>query len=145
MADINAAGLSKSNGQEFFADVIINDLTEIPCGGAVGNIACDGLAALGPPDVIDDEGCFGGGGVDPSRFVSLGGGFITMGFSSPLGLRPIENGDAIHVYEVGAAECGRFDDDPFVVTVSVGDGQLGVFVELGRGGDGSNIIPVSGL
>ena len=69
-----------------------------------------------------------------------------MQFSSVLnGDVTIESGDNIHVYEVGTSECGRFDNDPFRVSVAVSSDITGAFEEIGEGGRGDNIIPVSGL
>jgi hypothetical protein len=64
---------------------------------------------------------------------------VVVGF----GNEAIENGDTIKVYEVGATLCGRFDDDPFRVSVGVST-DLGTFVEQGEG-HGQIEFPVSGL
>lgn len=141
-ADIDAISVIKASGDEFFAESFEED-TDIDCSG---NLACDASALLGAPDVVDNGECFGGGAPDGSDFTALNGGFVIVQFSSVTnGEVAIENGDDIHVFEVGATECGRFDDDPFDVSVSTSDDVTGVFVELGRGGEGSNIIPVTGL
>jgi len=142
-ADVDAISVIKASGDEFFAESFEED-TDISCDGP--NLACDASALLGAPDVVDGGDCFGGGAPDGSDFTALNGGFVIVQFSSVTnGDVAIENGDDIHVFEVGATECGRFDDDPFDVSVSTSDDVTGVFVELGRGGEGNNIIPVTGL
>ena len=142
-ADVDAISVIKASGDEFFAESFEED-TDISCDGP--NLACDASALLGAPDVVDGGDCFGGGAPDGSDFTALNGGFVIVQFSSVTnGDVAIENGDDIHVFEVGATECGRFDNDPFDVSVSTSDDVTGVFVELGRGGEGNNIIPVTGL
>ena len=143
-ADIDALGLIKANGAEIFAQSVSAE-TDIDC---AGNQACDANALLGAPDAIDlDEGtCFGGGDPDGTLFTALNGGAIIVEFSSAAeGDVTIENGDAIHVYEVGSTECGRFDDDSYRVSVGVTDDFDGTIVILGEGKQGDNIIEVEGL
>ncbi len=141
-ADIDAIGLIKSNGLEVFATTV-SDQSDVSCDN---NSACDITALLGPPDVIDDSGCFGGGDVDTTLFVSLNQGFVIASFSGDgNGDQVIENGDAIYVYEIGATECGRFDDEPYTVSVGVSDNNTGTFIELGSTGSGDNIIEIQGL
>ncbi len=141
-ADIDAIGLIKSNGVEVFA-ITFSDQSAVSCDS---NAACDTAALLGPPDVINNGDCFDSNGVDTSLFTSLNEGFAIVSFSGDgNGDQVIENGDAIHVYEVGATECGRFDDDPYSVSVSVSDADNGAFIEVGRGAVGDNVIEVSGL
>ena len=142
-ADIDAISVIKASGDEIFAETFEED-TDIDC---TGNLACDASGLLGAPDAVDAGGtCFGGGAPDGSTFTALNAGFVIVQFSSVAnGDVTIENGDDIHVYEVGSTECGRFDDDPFRVSVSVADDITGDFEEIGEGGRGNNIIPVSGL
>ncbi len=143
-ADIDAIGLIKADGFESFAQSFSEE-SNVPCGpeddADAVNDACNPNAALGEPDAIDvDTGeCFDGGQPDESQFLSLNGGFVIVSFGGD----EIENGDAIHIYEVGNTECGRFEDEPF--TVSVSDDDLGSFLELGVSSTGDNIIEVSGL
>ncbi len=141
-ADVDAISLLKG-GEEFFAETFEED-TDIDCDG---NLACDANGLLGAPDAVDGPGsCFGGGAPDGSTFTALNAGFVIVQFSSvAAGDVTIENGDSVHVYEVGRTECGRFDDDAFRVSVSVADDVTGDFKEMGEGGRGSNIVPVSGL
>lgn len=142
-ADVDAISVIKASGDEFFAESFEAG-TEIDCDG---NLACDASALLGAPDAVDSDGtCFGGGSPDGSTFTALNAGFVIVQFSSiESGDVVIENGDDIHVFEVGSTECGRFDDDPFSVSVSTSDDVGGTFIELGDGGTGSNIVPVTGL
>ena len=143
-ADVDAIGLIKSTGEEHFAQAFEED-TDIDC---EGNLACDANSLLGAPDAVDPATgtCFGGGAPDGSTFTALNAGFVIVQFSSvAAGDVTIENGDSVHVYEVGRTECGRFDDDAFRVSVSVADDVTGDFKEMGEGGRGSNIVPVSGL
>ena len=138
-ADIDTVSLIKGgSGVEIFAQTI-SPLSEVSC---EGNLSCTQEAAIGSPDAIDPESgeCFGGGDVDETLFLALNQGFIIVSFGDEV----IENGDSIHVYEIGSVECGRFDDDPYSIAVSKSDG-LDDFVEVGTGSDGSNTIPVFGL
>ena len=143
-ADIDAVSLIKANGDEFFAQAVVD--SDISC---TGNLSCDPLAMLGSTDVVDPDlgECFGGGGVTPELFTALNGGWAIFEFSSAdNGDVVIENGDKIHVYEIGATECGRYDDDPF--SVSVGFSGDSDFVNLGDYGYGTgagNEALVSGL
>ncbi len=131
-----------ARGVIFFATTV-SDQSDVSCDN---NSACDITALLGPPDVIDDSGCFGGGDVDTTLFVSLNQGFVIASFSGDgNGDQVIENGDAIYVYEIGATECGRFDDEPYTVSVGVSDNNTGTFIELGSTGSGDNIIEIQGL
>ena len=140
-ADIDAVGLIKADETEVFATSVEAD-TDIEC---EGNLSCDPSSLLGPPDAVDARGCFGGGAPDPSRFTSLAGGLAIVGFAQSAA-PSIENGDRIHIYEVGSTECqGNFDDDPYAISVSVSAELSGSFIEIGSGGNGENIIPVSGL
>jgi hypothetical protein len=140
-ADIDAISVIKANGEEFYAQSFETE-TDIEC---EGNLACDPSALLGEQDFIGDGECPAPDAADP-RFTSLNGGFVIAQFSSiSNGDVAIENGDDIHVYEVGSTECGRFDDDPFRVSVSVSDEIGGAFTEVGIGGQGENIVPVTGL
>ncbi len=143
-ADIDAISVVKANGEELFAQSFEED-TNINC---EGNLACDANGLLGAPDAVDPATgtCFGGGAPDGLTFTALNAGFVVVQFSSVAdGDVTIENGDSIHVYEVGAAECGRFDDDAFLVSIAVSDAINGDFKEMGEGGRGSNIVPVTGL
>ncbi len=143
-ADVDAIGLIKSTGEEHFAQSFEED-TDIDC---EGNLACDANSLLGAPDAVDPATgtCFGGGQPDASIFTALNAGFVIVQFSSvEAGDVTIENGDSVHVYEVGGTECGRFDDDAFRVSVSVADAITGDFKVMGEGGNGTNIVPVSGL
>ena len=142
-SDIDTAGLIKGDGSgEFFATTVSVE-SDVPCDG---NSACDTSAMTGAPDVVNNGECFGGGGVDTTLFTSLNQGFAIVSFSGGgNGDQVIENGDAIHVYEIGATECGRFDDDPYSVSVGVSDTDTGSFIEIGAGAAGDNIIEVSGL
>ncbi len=150
-ADIDAVGLIKAeDGTELFAAVLQAE-SNVPCdaeeGGAI-NEACDPLALLGAPDAVNEGECFGGGDVDTTLFTSLNQGFVIVSFGDDeVGAEAavIENGDAIHVYELGATECGRFDDDTVTVSVGVSDQDLGAFIEMGTTVAGDNIIEVSGL
>jgi len=140
-ADIDAISVIKSGGEELFAASFEKD-TDIDC---EGNQACDPTALLGERDFVGEGECPEPDLSDP-RFTSLNGGFVIVQFSSITnGDVGIQNGDDIHVYEVGATECGRFDDDPFRVSVSVSDEIGGAFTEVGIGGQGENIVPVTGL
>ena len=141
-SDVDAIGLIKGDGSgEFFAQTLSAE-SDVSC---EGNDACDTSALLDAPDVVVGGECFGGGDVDTNLFTSLNQGFVIVGFSGgDNGDQIIENGDSIHVYEIGATECGRFDDDPYSVSVGVSDTDTGAFVDLAVG-EGSNIIPVEGL
>jgi hypothetical protein len=136
-ADVDAIGLIKADGTEVFAATIESD--DLDC---TNNTACDTNGILGAPDVVDNGECFGGGGVDTTLFTALNASRVVVSFD---GGAEVENGDSIHVYEIGATECGRFDNDPFSVSVGVSDDLDGTFIVIGDGGDGNNIIPVSGL
>lgn len=136
-ADVDAIGLVKADGTEVFAATIESD--DLDC---TNNTACDTTGILGAPDVVDNGVCFGGGAVDTTLFTALNGSRVVVSFD---GGAEVENGDSIHVYEIGATECGRFDNDPFRVAVGVSDDLNGTFIEVGTGGEGNNIIPVSGL
>ena len=140
-ADVDAISLIKFSGDEFFAQSLGED-SDVACDG---NLACDASALLGAPDVVDNGECFGGGAPDGSDFTALNGGFVVVGFSSLEDDPVIEVGDSVHVFEIGATECGRFDDDPFRVSVSISAEISGAFIEVGAGGQGENIIPVTGL
>ncbi len=142
-ADVDAFGLIKGDGRgEFFATAISSE-SDVICDG---NSACDTSALLGPPDVVVNGECFGGGDVDTTLFTSLNQGFVIVSFSGgDNGDQIIENGDSIHVYEIGATECGRFDDDPYTVSIGISDIDVGAFIEIGSGAAGDNIIEVSGL
>ena len=141
-ADIDAVSVIKASGDEFFA-ASFSENTELNCNGSV---ACDPNALLGAPDVVDVESseCFDGGEVDPTLFTALNGGSIVLGFSQEETVT-IENGDSVHVFEVGATECGRFDDDTVKVSVSISDDVDANFIEIGSTGVGNNIVPVTGL
>jgi hypothetical protein len=149
-ADVDAISIIKASGDELFA-ANLHPSSEIDC---EGNSACDLNALIGAPDAIDPEtgDCFGlaqprGADVDPTLFTALNGGFVIVDFSSVVnGDVTIENGDQIHVFEIGSTECNAFDDDPFSVSVAiaVSDDVSGSFQEIGVG-DGSNIAPVTGL
>ena len=142
-ADIDAIKLIKANGDEFFATAVVDE--DVSC---QGNFACVSDNLLGEIDAVDEGGtCFQGGLVDANLFFSTNGGYVVVEFTADDGSHiPVENGDAIHVYELGFNECQRFDNDPY--TVSVGAFIDQSFVEMGDGGawgpDG-NIVPVSGL
>jgi hypothetical protein len=133
-ADIDAVSIVKGD-QEFYA-VSVEDFK---AGGERNNHA-DINELLGPPD----SNC------EKKNFVSLGGeafgGYAMLSFGTAQVDVSIENGDSINVYEIGTTMCPgtRFDNDPYRVSVSVSD-DLGAFVEMGTGGDGRNIIPVTGL
>lgn len=140
-ADIDAVCLIKGDtGEEICATQV--EFAEVDC---ESNTACDPEDAIGAPDIIDKESgvCFGGGDPTPEGFVALNGGRIIVGFGDAV----IENGDNIYVYEIGATECGLFDDDPFEVAVlkipELNDPDT---TFLGNGGSsGGNILPVRGL
>ncbi len=139
--DIDAVGLIKRNGTEVFA-VNVSSHSDVSC---QANLACDVQALLGAPDVINDGECFGGGNVDTDLFTSLNQGFAIVGFSGgDNGDQIIENGDSIHVYEIGATACGRFDDEPYSVSIAVSDSDTNAFFTLAVG-EGSNPILVQGL
>ncbi len=141
-ADVDAISLIKRDGDELFAASLSSD-TDVDC---AGNRACDPSALLGPPDAIRGGKCFGGqlSQVDASTFTALNGGFAVVQFSDRSRDAKVENGDRLRVYEIGATQCGAFDDDPYRVSVSVSD-DLGSFVEVGTGGRGVITIPVTGL
>lgn len=134
-ADIDAVGLIKEDGTEFFATAV--EESQI---GEGRNAYRDVNALLGAPDSECEK----------KNFVSLGGlnagGYAMVSFATEKEDVIIANGDSIHVYEIGASMCPGtpFDNDPYKVSVSVSD-ELGTFIEVGSGGDGDNIIPVTGL
>ena len=141
-ADIDTISLIKADGTEYFAQSVMYD-SDFDCDI---NLACDPDALLGAPDVVADGECFVNGEVDFSLFTSMNGGIVIVEFSSEEnGDVFIENGDSIHVYEIGSTECGRFDNDPFSVSVGTDSTPDSEMIALGSGGDGNNIIPVSGL
>jgi hypothetical protein len=133
-ADIDAVGLIKAD-REFYAASV----EAFKAGGERNNHA-DINELLGPPDSECEK----------KNFVSLGGqafgGYAMLSFGTTEEDVTIENGDSINVYEIGTTMCPgtRFDNDPYRVSVSVSD-DLGAFIEMGTGGDGKNIIPVTGL
>ena len=110
-ADIDAVCLFKGDtGEEICATQV--EFAEVDC---EGNTACDPEDAIGAPDIIDKESgvCFGGGDPTPEGFVALNGGRIIVGFGDAI----IENGNYVHIYEIGRNECGRFDDDPWQISL----------------------------
>ena len=131
-ADIDAVSVLKS-GEEFFATQVEDASVDSPT-----NRFNDPSELLGP----SDSGCM------VQNFTSLGGrqfgGFAIVSFDGGGQEVAIENGDVVKVYEVGNLLCGRFDDDPYQVSVSISTDQ-GTFVELGDGGSNRNLIPVTGL
>jgi hypothetical protein len=137
-SDIDAISLIKVDGRELFASDV-EASAEIVC---EDNTACDPNAVKGAPDAINVETgeCFGGGPVDPTLFTSLNGGNVIVSFGGEV----IENGDAIHVFEIGRTECGRFDDDAYGVSISATDDFTGNVVQLGTAAE-INIVEVSGL
>lgn len=143
-ADIDAVSLIKPDSdQEFFVQQV-SEQSDVEC---EGNQACDLSTLLGMPDAVTGPGeCFDGGDPDATTFAALNQGFIIVTFTGPEnGLQPIESGDVIHVYELGAVECGRFEDDPYRVSVGVSDTETGAFITVGENSDGSNLIPINGL
>jgi hypothetical protein len=133
-ADVDAIGLRKSNGGELFA----SSVEDSRIGNPGSNEFADVSALLGPPD----SNC------EVRNFTALGGqaegGYVIVSFGDGDADAVIEDGDTLRVYEVGATLCGRYDDDPYRVSVSVST-ALGDFIELGDGGNGSNDVPVRGL
>jgi hypothetical protein len=137
-ADVDAVELIKAGGSHFASAV---EDANVP---ADGNAAPDVDQLLG----ATDAGC----DTDPVAFTALGGadagGFVIVSFGTAGEDVAIENGDSIKVYELGNTLCGQFDDDPYRVSIGIGN-TLGSFTEtgviLGGGGDGVNEIPVFGL
>ncbi len=131
-ADVDAVSILKG-GDEFFASNVEDFNIDHP-----DNLFNDPTQILGPPDAQ----------CQVQNFLSLGGsqigGYVIVSFERGGQSVGVENGDSIKVYEIGALLCGRFDDDPYSVSVSASTDQ-GSFIELGQGGAGSNTIPVSGL
>ncbi|MEL6181380.1 MAG: hypothetical protein AAFS10_20650 [Myxococcota bacterium] len=80
---------------------------------------------LGPPD----SGC------EPSGYVSLGGGYVMVGF----GIRRFSSGDLVLVYELGPGFCpnqqGWVSED-YTLAISISDAQS-TFVEIGQGASGA--------
>ena len=138
-ADIDAISLLKADGTEHFAQSVED--AEIACDG---NLACDISPMLGAPDVIFDGMCLEEAIVEGTRFTALNGGFLIVSFGTANEDVTIENGDRVHIYELGERECGRFDDDPVRVSVGTSNNPLNDFVEMGDTTE-SNIVPVSGL
>jgi hypothetical protein len=138
--DLTDPAAGRSPGADVDAISVISDQREVFAVsvedsqiGQDGNEFADVTELLGP----SDSEC------EVQNFTALGGlragGYVVVGF----GNEAIENGDTIKVYEVGATLCGRFDDDPFRVSVGVST-DLGTFVEQGEG-HGQIEFPVSGL
>lgn len=131
-ADLDAVSIIKG-GDEFFAQSVEDASVDTP-----GNLFDDPSDILGAPDA----------GCQVQNFVSLGGsangGYIIVSMGDGQRDVSIDNGDSVKVYEIGAFLCNRFDDDPYQVSVSVST-DLGSFVEIGEGGAGGNVIPVTGL
>lgn len=133
-ADLDAISVLRG-GDEFFAVTVEDSRVDHP-----DNEFNDVTALLGP----SDADC------EVQNFTSLGGqrfgGYVIVSFegSGDDDTLTLRDGDSIKVYEIGAFLCGRFDDDPYRVAVSVST-ELGTFIEVGSGGAGGNVIPVSGL
>jgi hypothetical protein len=105
---------------------------------SAGNSASDPTQLLGPPNANCEA--------NSGAFTALGGAgnYVIVTFGTQSEDVTIEIGNSIKVYELGSTLCGRFDDDPYRVSVSVSD-DLGSFIFIGNGGQGSNEVPVSGL
>jgi uncharacterized protein YegL len=131
-ADIDAIGLVKG-GSANFATVVEQFSID-----SAGNSASDPTQLLGPPNANCEA--------NSGAFTALGGlgNYVIVTFGTTGNDVTIANGDAIEVHELGQTLCGKFDDDPYRVGVSVSD-TAGSFIEIGTGGTGSNIIPVVGL
>jgi uncharacterized protein YegL len=131
-ADVDAISVNNAGG-EFFATYVEN--FEID---PRGNSGSDPNELLGAPDANCEA--------NSGAFTALGGvgNYVIVSFGTQSEDVTIENGNSIKVYELGSTLCGRFDDDPYRVSVSVSD-DLGSFIFIGDGGQGSNEVPVSGL
>ncbi len=132
-SDIDAISIVRPNGAEHYA-TSLEDYN-------VGNGSfLDPTELLGAPD----SNC------EKQGFVSLGGaqsgGYVMVSFGTSTEDITINNGDSIKVHELGRTLCpsSSYDDDPYQVGVSVST-ELGTFVEIGTGGEGRNVIPVTGL
>ena len=138
-ADVDAIELIKVGGGGGFATF----LEDFNIAGG-NNTHADPTQMLGAPDAD----CVA---ASPA-FTAMGGaaanGYVIVSFGSETTDVSIENGDSIKVYELGATLCNKFDNDPYQVSVGVGN-TLGSFTEsgkiIGTGGMGSNEVTVSGL
>ena len=141
-ADIDTISLIKADGTEYFATAVVDD--NVDC---TDNSCCDLNALLGPNDAVGDDGtCWGGGSVDLSMMAALNTGSVVVSFSTADEVVAIENGDTVHVWEVGATECQQYDDDPFSIYAGLTPAVDATdWVLLGSGGDGTNLVPVEGL
>ncbi len=120
-ADIDAISVRRAHAtQEYFATQI-----EDAHIGVHGNDFTDPSLALGPPDA----------NCTPENFVALGGaaagGYLTVSFHLPGEPVGLQTGDTLTIYELGHSLCGRYEDDPFRVSISTST-ERESFVEQGQ-------------
>ncbi|MEO1269758.1 MAG: hypothetical protein AAFX99_16855 [Myxococcota bacterium] len=126
--DLDAVGLRKPGQEEVFVARVWESNLE-----GEDNRFNDPAAILGLPDAD----CVA------ERFASLGGrgGFVIVGFEADTSMEP---GDIIMVYELGPTLCPEqtgWVDEPYQLSVAVSN-EEGLFIEIGEGGTGQNMIPV---
>ncbi|MBH25208.1 MAG: hypothetical protein CMH57_12290 [Myxococcales bacterium] len=130
--DIDAIGVQKLNGGMWWA-TSTDDFNIVNSGNTNEFINTSEL--LGAPDAE----------CQIRNFTALGGakgnGRVTVSFASTNFSGDIENGDRIRVVELGQTECGQYQDEPYVVSVS---SDMDLFIEIGRASGSSDIV-VSGL
>lgn len=117
-ADIDSVSLIKSDGRIVDAQTV-EDFENLTI---EGNLATDPSRVLGPPDAACDP--------NSGAFYAMGGAgsWIMLGFDGTT----IDNGDAIDVVELGATECGQFDDEDYAIGIGVSSDDTGTWIEIGE-------------
>ncbi len=129
--DLDAIGLIKSDGTEFFATYIL-DTSEVDC--LNNEASCDFYALMGAPDAVCVDG-----GVNPTLFTSLNRGFVVVGFDGQI----VENGDTIRVYTPGSDGCLPHEEDFYSVSVGTPNQAFGSYLEMEM--EEEDVFPVEGI
>jgi hypothetical protein len=137
-ADIDAVELIKPDRTHFATTVHDVQIS------MEGNHAADSTQMVGPPDADCD--------LESGAFAALGGsatgGYAIFSFGTSTEPVFVENGDTIRVYELGQSLCDEFDDDPYQVSIGVGETIVSFAetgVRLADGPAGGTDTPVFGL